>query len=145
AALAGPPAPLRSSVHVPLATQGRVVGLTYLASFQPEAFSSDHERVLAALATYASTGYRNVESSLSRLRLTARQSQVLALVAAGLSDREGGERLGLAHRTRRTHLDRLLRARGSRRPPASRRSEAFLRARTRAAPARRRRRAVARR
>ena len=111
-ALAGPPAPLRSSVHVPLATQGRVVGLTYLASFQPEAFSSDHERVLAALATYASTGYRNVESSLSRLRLTARQSQVLALVAAGLSDREVGERLGLAHRTVRTHLDRLLREHG---------------------------------
>lgn len=114
AALAVPPAPLRSSIHVPLATQGRVVGLTYLASFQADAFSSEHERVLAALATYASTGYRNVESSLSRLRLTPRQSQVLALVAAGLSDKEVGERLGLAHRTVRTHLDRLLREHGFR-------------------------------
>ena len=114
AALAARPAPLRSSLHVPLATQGRVVGLTYLASFQPNAFSSDHERVMAALATYASSGYRKVESSLSRLRLTPRQSQVLALVAAGLSDKEVGARLGLAHRTVRTHLDRLLRQHGFR-------------------------------
>jgi DNA-binding NarL/FixJ family response regulator len=101
-------------VHVPLATQGRVVGLTYLASFKPDAFSADHRRVLDALATYASAGYRNVESSLSRLRLTPRQSQVLALVASGLSDKEIGERLGLAHRTVRTHLDRLLREHGFR-------------------------------
>ena len=64
-ALTAAPAPLRSWIYVPLATQGRVVGLTYLASFQPDAFSAEHTRVLAALATYASAGYRNVEASLA--------------------------------------------------------------------------------
>jgi len=109
-----PPLPLRSALHVPLATDNRIVGLTYLASFRPDAFSAGDEDVLAALATRASAGYRKLEASLSRLRVTPRQSQVLALVAAGLSDKEVASRLGLSHRTVRTHLDRLLREHGFR-------------------------------
>jgi DNA-binding NarL/FixJ family response regulator len=104
--------PLRSSLHVPLATEGRVVGLTLLAAFRADAFSSEDERVLAALATHASGAYRRLEASLRRLRLTPRQSQVLSLIASGLSDKEVASRLGLAHRTVRTHLDRLLREHG---------------------------------
>ena len=42
------------------------------------------------------------------LHVTARQAQVLALIASGLSDKEIAARLGVAHRTVRTHLDRLL-------------------------------------
>jgi DNA-binding NarL/FixJ family response regulator len=114
AAVAAPPSPLRSALHVPLATDNRIVGLTYLAAFRPDAFSRQDEEVLAALATRASTGYRRLESSLSQLRVTPRQSQVLALVAAGLSDKEVASRLGLSHRTVRTHLDRLLREHGFR-------------------------------
>ncbi|MFL5394884.1 MAG: LuxR C-terminal-related transcriptional regulator [Myxococcales bacterium] len=109
-----PPLPLRSALHVPLATDNRIVGLTYLASFRPDAFAAGDEDVLAALATRASAGYRKLEQSLSRLRVTPRQSQVLALVAAGLSDKEVASRLGLSHRTVRTHLDRLLREHGFR-------------------------------
>jgi len=109
-----PPLPLRSALHVPLATDNRIVGLTYLASFRPDAFSAGDEDVLAALATRASAGYRKLEASLSRLRVTPRQSQVLALVAAGLSDKVVASRLGLSHRTVRTHLDRLLREHGFR-------------------------------
>jgi DNA-binding NarL/FixJ family response regulator len=41
--------------------------------------------------------------------MSARQAQVLALIASGLSDKEIAARLGVAHRTVRTHLDRLLR------------------------------------
>ena len=102
------PSPLRSSIYVPLATEGRVVGLTYLGSFRPDAFSGNGE-VIADLAAHASGAYRRLEASVSRLRLTPRQSQVLALIASGLSDKEVAERLGLAHRTVRTHVDRLLR------------------------------------
>ena len=114
AAVAAPPSPLRSALHVPLATDNRIVGLTYLAAFRPDAFTREDEGVLAALATRASTGYRRLEASLSQLRVTPRQSQVLALVAAGLSDKEVASRLGLSHRTVRTHLDRLLREHGFR-------------------------------
>ena len=39
---------------------------------------------------------------------------MLALIASGLSDNEVAMRLGLAHRTVRTHLDRLLREHGLR-------------------------------
>ena len=114
AAVSTPPSPLRSALHVPLATDNRIVGLTYLAAFRPDAFTREDEGVLAALATRASAGYRHLEASLSRLRVTPRQSQVLALVAAGLSDKEVASRLGLSHRTVRTHLDRLLREHGFR-------------------------------
>jgi len=107
------PPPLRSSIYVPLATEGRVVGLTYLGSFRPDAFSGNGE-VIAELAAHASGAYRRLEASVSRLRLTPRQSQVLALIASGLSDKEVAERLGLAHRTVRTHVDRLLREHGLR-------------------------------
>jgi len=109
----GVPPPLRSSIYVPLATEGRVVGLTYLGSFRPDAFSGNGE-VIAELAAHASGAYRRLEASVSRLRLTPRQSQVLALIASGLSDKEVAERLGLAHRTVRTHVDRLLREHGLR-------------------------------
>jgi DNA-binding NarL/FixJ family response regulator len=114
AAVSAPPSPLRSALHVPLATGNRIVGLTYLAAFRPDAFSRKDEGVLAALATRASAGYRRLEASLNQLRVTPRQSQVLALVAAGLSDKEVASRLGLSHRTVRTHLDRLLREHGFR-------------------------------
>jgi len=106
--------PLRSSVYFPLASEGGVVGLTYLASFRAGAFSQDDERVLAELASHASGAYRRLESSVHRLRLSPRQSQVLALIASGLSDKEVASRLGLAHRTVRTHVDRMLREHGLR-------------------------------
>jgi DNA-binding NarL/FixJ family response regulator len=106
--------PLRSSLYSPLASEGGIVGLTYLASFRPGAFSTDDERILAALATHASGAYRRMESWVHRLRLSPRQSQVLALIASGLSDKEVASRLGVAHRTVRTHVDRLLREHGLR-------------------------------
>ena len=107
------PSPLRSSIYVPLATEGRVVGLTYLGSFRPDAFSGNGE-VIADLAAHASGAYRRLDASVSRLRLTQRQSQVVAQIASGLYGKEVAERLGLAHRTVRTHVDRLLREHGLR-------------------------------
>lgn len=106
--------PIRSSMYFPLASEGGVVGLTYLASFRAGAFSPDDERMLAALASHASGAYRRLESTMHRLRLSPRQSQVLALIASGLSDKEVASRLGVAHRTVRTHVDRLLREHGLR-------------------------------
>ena len=109
-----PDSHLQSSMYVPLASEGRVVGLTYLAAFRPDAFSPEDERVLSELASHASGAYRRLEASVHRLRLSPRQSQVLALIASGLSDKEVASRLGLAHRTVRTHVDRLLREHGLR-------------------------------
>jgi DNA-binding CsgD family transcriptional regulator len=106
--------PVRSCLYTPLATGGRVVGLTYLASFKEDAFTADDERVLVSLAANASGAYRRLEASLHQMRLSPRQSQVLALIASGLSDKEVAERLGLAHRTVRTHIDRMLREHGLR-------------------------------
>jgi DNA-binding NarL/FixJ family response regulator len=103
-----------SAIHVPLVAQGRVVGLTYLASSRSDAFGAEDRRLLAELAANASGAYRRLESTVRRLRLTPRQSQVLSLIASGLSDKEVGQRLGLAHRTVRTHIDRLLREHGLR-------------------------------
>ena len=94
--------PLRSAMYFPLASEGGVVGLTYLASYRPRAFSHHDERVLAALASHASGAYRRLESSVHRLRLSPQQSQVLALIASGLLGKEMAARLGLAHRTVRT-------------------------------------------
>jgi len=41
------------------------------------------------------------------LWFTARQGEILSLAAAGFSDSEIAKRLGVAHRTVRTHLERL--------------------------------------
>ena len=80
--------PLRSAMYFPLASEGSVVGLTYLASYRPRAFSHHDERVLAALASHASGAYRRLESSVRHLRLSPQQSQVLALIASGLWGKE---------------------------------------------------------
>jgi len=106
--------PLRSSMYFPLAMEGGVVGLTWLGAVRARAFSADDELVLASLAKNASGAYRRLEASVHRLRLSPRQSQVLALIASGLSDKEVASRLGLAHRTVRTHVDRMLREHGLR-------------------------------
>jgi DNA-binding NarL/FixJ family response regulator len=106
------PFPFRSTLHVPVATEGRVVGIVFVAALEPDAFSGDDQRVLEALAAHGSGAYRRLEASLRRLRLTPRQSQIVALIASGLSDKQVAARLGLAHRTIRTHLDRLLREHG---------------------------------
>src|SRR5438067_3717492 len=108
------PPPVRSCLYSPLATGGVVVGLTYLASLREGAFTDDDARVLASMATHASGAYRRLEASLHQLRLSPRQSQVLALIASGLSDKEVASRLGLAHRTVRTHGDRMPREHGLR-------------------------------
>ena len=44
----------------------------------------------------------------------SRSLEMEAQLAAGLSDKEVASRLGLSHRTVRTHLDRLLREHGFR-------------------------------
>src|SRR6185295_5057232 len=97
-ALERPDTHLQSSMYVPLCSEGRVIGLTYLAAFRPDAFSPEDERVLSELASHASGAYRRLEGAVHRLRLSPRQSQVLALIASGLSDKEVASRLGLAHR-----------------------------------------------
>jgi DNA-binding CsgD family transcriptional regulator len=53
-------------------------------------------------------------TDLSRGRLTRRQAEILALAANGLSDKEIARRLGVTHRTVRTHFEKLFRDRGIR-------------------------------
>jgi DNA-binding CsgD family transcriptional regulator len=103
---------LQSVLHARLGTSERVVGAVVLAAFRPDAFSPEDERTLANLTGRAMAAYLRLEASLTRLRLTPRQSQVLSLIASGHSDKEIAARLGVSHRTVRTHLDRLLREHG---------------------------------
>jgi DNA-binding CsgD family transcriptional regulator len=49
---------------------------------------------------------------MGAMHLTPRQRQILELVAAGLSDKEIGARLGLSRRTVSAHLDRLFHEHG---------------------------------
>jgi DNA-binding NarL/FixJ family response regulator len=103
---------LKSVLDARIEAGGRIAGVILIASFGADAFSPEDERILAAFATRASSAYRRLEASLTRLRLTPRQSQVLSLIASGHSDKEIAARLGVSHRTVRTHLDRLLREHG---------------------------------
>ena len=89
-----------------------LLGAIAIGAFRADAFSADDERILGSLAARATAAYVRLEASLTRLRLTRRQSQVLSLIASGHSDREIAARLGVSHRTVRTHLDRLLREHG---------------------------------
>ncbi len=99
----------RSWLHVPLVAGSRVVGVTCLASYREGAFSPGDQHLLSTLAAHASSALGQVAATNRPLHMTARQTQVLALIASGLSDKEIAARLGVAHRTVRTHLDRLLR------------------------------------
>jgi DNA-binding NarL/FixJ family response regulator len=88
------------------------VGVTCLASQRTNAFSAADQHLLSILAAHAARAVGQLEAGTGRLHVTARQAQVLALIASGLSDKEVAARLGVAHRTVRTHLDRLLREHG---------------------------------
>jgi DNA-binding CsgD family transcriptional regulator len=112
AAAANDDSAVQSILHARLAIGGRILGAVVLAAFRPDAFSANDERILASLAGRAAAAYLRLEASLTKLRLTPRQSQVLALIASGHSDKEIASRLGVSHRTVRTHLDRLLREHG---------------------------------
>ncbi len=46
--------------------------------------------------------------------VTERQAQILALAAGGLSDKQIAQRLGVTHRTVRSHLERLYETSGLR-------------------------------
>lgn len=46
------------------------------------------------------------------ISVTPRQAEILALVACGMGDKEIADRLGIAPRTIRTHLERLFREYG---------------------------------
>jgi DNA-binding CsgD family transcriptional regulator len=109
-----PPRPqaLRSALYVPLVARGLVVGTTYIASREERCFTHDDERILAELASHASGAFQRLEGEIGGIRATPRQSQVLALVAAGLSDKEIAARLAVSPRTVRTHLERILREHG---------------------------------
>lgn len=109
-----PPRPqaLRSALYVPLVARGVVVGTTYIASRTERCFTADDVRILAELASHASGAFQRLEGEIRGIHATPRQSQVLALVAAGLSDKEIATRLVVSPRTVRTHLERILREHG---------------------------------
>jgi DNA-binding CsgD family transcriptional regulator len=56
----------------------------------------------------------NGGADLSSGRLTPRQAQILGLAATGLSDKQIAKRLGVTHRTVRTHFEKLFHDRGIR-------------------------------
>jgi DNA-binding CsgD family transcriptional regulator len=65
---------------------------------------------LADGKTYSGNG----GADLGTGRLTPRQAQILSLAANGLSDKQIAKRLGVTHRTVRTHFEKLFHDRGIR-------------------------------
>jgi DNA-binding NarL/FixJ family response regulator len=50
--------------------------------------------------------------ALRRKNLSPRQSEILSLIAEGLSDKEIARKLGVSYPTVRTHIDRMFRDHG---------------------------------
>lgn len=68
-----------------------------------------HTLVSSAMTERMVSGFRDVEAaSEGQARLTARESEVLLLVAGGLSNREIGQQLGIAENTAKNHVRNLL-------------------------------------
>lgn len=70
------------------------------------------EHFTARVATQLSVGLRKeIEEAQRRVRLealTPRETEVLLMVAQGLTNRESGERLGISPRTVETHRERVM-------------------------------------
>ena len=79
-------------------------------------------RVLGPKATAA--GFEPNEAALAQLGITRREREVLGLLAAGRSNKEIAQRLGLSPNTVKTHIARLYG-----KLEAARRTDAVLRAR----------------
>jgi len=54
------------------------------------------------------------DSTVRRKNLSPRQSQILALMAEGCSDKEIARKIGVSYPTVRTHIDRIFREYGLR-------------------------------
>jgi len=70
----------------------------------------------AAHARQCSTWMRvaMADSTVRRKNLSPRQSQILALMAEGCSDKEIARKIGVSYPTVRTHIDRIFRDYGLR-------------------------------
>ena len=75
-------------------------------------FDTAGDKTVRGLADGNSGG--NGGAGLGKGRLTPRQAQILSLAANGLSDKQIAKRLGVTHRTVRTHFERLFHDRGIR-------------------------------
>jgi DNA-binding CsgD family transcriptional regulator len=103
---------------------GRIVGIAL--SRGDRDFSDDERDLLDRSRSFLIQAYRNATrytealagarpvaaSELIALGLTARQAEVLRLVATGLSERDIAGRLGISHRTVQKHLERAYRVMG---------------------------------
>lgn len=58
------------------------------------------------------SGLRKTSVIVRQMVVTPRQAEILSLVALGCGDKEIADRLGVAPRTIRTHLERLFREYG---------------------------------
>jgi DNA-binding CsgD family transcriptional regulator len=103
---------------------GRILGIAL--SRRDRDFSDDERDLLDRSRSFLIQAYRNAArytealarsrpvpaADLIALGLTARQAEVLRLVATGLSERDIADRLGISHRTVQKHLERAYRELG---------------------------------
>jgi DNA-binding CsgD family transcriptional regulator len=103
---------------------GRILGIAL--SRGDRDFSDDERDLLDRSRSFVIQAYRNAArytealarsrpvaaADLIALGLTARQAEVLRLVATGLSERDIADRLAISHRTVQKHLERAYRVLG---------------------------------
>jgi PAS domain S-box-containing protein len=102
---------------LPLKTRGRVIGALGLSFDGPRVFSEDERGLLLVLAAQCAQAIERAQLDATLVQepaantfggvLSAREREVLGLVAQGFTNREIAERLSVATGTIKTHVDHV--------------------------------------
>ena len=101
------PAGLHPPFALPALAAGHVLGVFELYSTSPVELGKSVRLALGALGHELGCFFARRRGELGLSPLTARELEVLTLIAIGLTNREIAERLGISHATVKTHLEHV--------------------------------------